>query len=335
MGGDWGKRLALITAIIGISSAAGAAGAGAATVTVGSPMAAAFSPTPYAVTSTAANTALPEPGAKVTSPIDGTIVRWRVAGASGGPFRLRVLTPVGGDVYVGAGTSAPASPASLGVETFAANLPIEAGQTIGLDNSNPSDTLGVAEVLDARFVSIEPQLAEGVKGMATFSQGESELAISADVQPPPTVDSISPASGPTTGGTEVTISGRDFNDATAVRFGSTGAASFSVGSSGSIVAVTPPGRAGTVDVVVSTIAGTSAPAPAGRFTYADRAVNCVVPKLRGRRLRAAKRRLRKARCRLGKVRGPKRGSARVRAQRPKPGAVRPAGTRVRVKTFID
>ena len=50
------------------------------------------------------------PGANLTSPADGTIVRWRIVEATGGPFYLRVLTPVGGTTYTGAGTGPPADP---------------------------------------------------------------------------------------------------------------------------------------------------------------------------------------------------------------------------------
>ena len=41
------------------------------------------------------NTALPEKGANLTSPVDGAIVRWRMQDAEGGPFRLRILRPNG------------------------------------------------------------------------------------------------------------------------------------------------------------------------------------------------------------------------------------------------
>jgi hypothetical protein len=167
--------------------------------------------------------------------------------------------------------------------------------------------------------------------MATFSQQGSELEFNADVQPPPTVASISPASGPTTGGTAVTIAGQDFNDVTDVRFGSNSAQSFTVRSENSIAAVSPPGPPGKVDVLVTTVAGTNSATPAGEFTYAA-PTHCVVPKLRGKRLKAAKRRLRKSHCKLGKVSGPKGRLARVRSQRPRPGTVLPVGGRVRVKT---
>src|SRR5262249_33659977 len=80
------------------------------------------------------------------------------------------------------------------------------------------------------------------------------------------VTRVEPSSGSESGGTSVTITGSDFTGATAVKFGSTNAASFTVNSETSITAVSPAGT-GTVDVTVTTAAGTSPTSPADRFTY--------------------------------------------------------------------
>ena len=82
-----------------------------------------------------------------------------------------------------------------------------------------------------------------------------------------TVTSVSPASGPTAGGTGVTITGTNFTGATAVDFGSVAASTFTVGSAGSITATAPAQAAGTVDVTVTTPGGTSATGTADKFTY--------------------------------------------------------------------
>lgn len=84
---------------------------------------------------------------------------------------------------------------------------------------------------------------------------------------PPTVTSISPASGPLAGGTTVTITGSGFSGATAVTFGATVASGFTVNSATSITATSPAGS-GTVDIRVSTIGGTSTTSAADQFTYA-------------------------------------------------------------------
>ncbi|MBR1206216.1 Ig-like domain repeat protein [Bradyrhizobium sp. AUGA SZCCT0051] len=83
----------------------------------------------------------------------------------------------------------------------------------------------------------------------------------------PTVTSISPAAGPTSGGTTVIITGTAFTAATAVTFGATPATGFTVNSSTQITATSPAGT-GTVDITVTTAVGTSATSAADRFTFA-------------------------------------------------------------------
>jgi IPT/TIG domain len=78
---------------------------------------------------------------------------------------------------------------------------------------------------------------------------------------------VNPSAGRESGGTTVTISGTNLSGATAVRFGSTDAASFSVSSDTSIAAVSPPGT-GTADVTVTTPGGTSSNSSGDRFSYA-------------------------------------------------------------------
>jgi hypothetical protein len=66
------------------------------------------------------------------------------------------------------------------------------------------------------------------------------------IQPPtgwmgPFIASLTPNTGPAAGGTAVTITGRNFTGATAVRFGTANAASFTVDDDMQITAVSPPG----------------------------------------------------------------------------------------------
>lgn len=58
--------------------------------------------------------------------------------------------------------------------------------------------------------------------------------------PAPTITAIDPTSGSVAGGTEVTITGTHFTDATAVHFGAVDATSFTVDSDTQITAVSPP-----------------------------------------------------------------------------------------------
>lgn len=86
-------------------------------------------------------------------------------------------------------------------------------------------------------------------------------------QPPPAVTALSPKSGPKVGGTPVTITGTGFSSPATVKFGATAASEVKVLSSTKITAVSPPGAAGSVNVTVTTEAGTSAPGRKSHFKY--------------------------------------------------------------------
>jgi hypothetical protein len=89
----------------------------------------------------------------------------------------------------------------------------------------------------------------------------------------PSVSSLSPTSGPGSGGTDVTVTGTNLVDVTAVDFGGVPATTFAVGSSGTtLVAVAPiPVAAGAVDVTVTNPVGTSATNAGDVFTYTSAA----------------------------------------------------------------
>ena len=99
------------------------------------------------------------------------------------------------------------------------------------------------------------------------------------VNSPPTITSIAPTSGPSTGGTTVAINGTGLGGATSVTFGGVAAVNLRVISDTQITAITPPGDrpAGlrpashppgidrVVDVTVTTAAGQST--DVGAYTY--------------------------------------------------------------------
>jgi len=82
----------------------------------------------------------------------------------------------------------------------------------------------------------------------------------------PTVTSISPTTGSEDGGTSVTITGTGFTGATAVRFGTIPAVSYTANSATQITATSPAGT-GTVHITVTTPYGTSTTSSADQFTY--------------------------------------------------------------------
>ncbi len=87
---------------------------------------------------------------------------------------------------------------------------------------------------------------------------------------PPTITSVSPNSGPTAGGTSVTITGTNFSAGATVKFDTTLATNVSVVNSTSITATTPSHAAGPVNVVVTNANGQSATLTNG-FSYATSA----------------------------------------------------------------
>lgn len=80
------------------------------------------------------------------------------------------------------------------------------------------------------------------------------------------IDSITPATGGTAGGTPVTLRGRDLIGVTSVTFGGTAGTALTVVSPGVVTVVTPAKSAGAVAVAVVNDAGTTT--VANGFTYA-------------------------------------------------------------------
>jgi IPT/TIG domain/PASTA domain len=303
-----------------------ATAAQAGTITVGSVLPPGSSATPLGQVATFFNTALPESGANLASPVSGAIVRWRMQDAEGGPFYLRVLRPNGSGAYTAIGTSNPVTPSGLGVQTFAANLPIKAGDLIGVDPTNDTDKIGISEVAGASYGFIFPPPLDTATVAPSGSVAGKEIALSAEVQPAPAIGSIAPNFGPIGGGTTVVITGTNLTGTSAVKFGPTPAAGFTVESDTQITAISPPSKAvGPVNVTATTLAGTSATTNADQFFYQG----CVVPKVQGRMLKASRKALRRAHCRIGTIKRRNKGRpGRVLRQRPRAGTVLESGSKV-------
>ncbi len=318
---------ALVAASIWTLLAVGAAQA--STITVGSVLPTSFSSAKFGQVETLFNTALPEKGANLVSPVNGAIVRWRMVGGVGGPFYLRVLRPNGSGAYQAVGTSGGATPSGPGLQTFTANIPVHSGDLIGVDPTGANDEIGIATVAGSSFGSIFPPPLEGATLAPSASKSGEEIELSAEVQPAPAITAVSPHFGSIAGGETVVITGTNLGGASAVKFGTTPATSFTAESETQITAVAPPNaKPGRVDVAATTLAGTSPTTGADRFAYTA----CVVPRLKNKKLPAAKTALRRANCKLGLVAGRKTKSATVVKQTPKPGKVLVPGAKVSVKT---
>jgi hypothetical protein len=84
----------------------------------------------------------------------------------------------------------------------------------------------------------------------------------------PTITSLSTNSGPLLGGNSVTITGTNLTAVSGVLFGTQRATSFVMNADGTVTAVAPGESAGTVDVRVVTLNGTTALTSADQYTFA-------------------------------------------------------------------
>ena len=123
---------------------------------------------------------------------------------------------------------------------------------------------------DSQITAVSPTEPAGTVDLTVVSPGGTSATSVADeftYEPGPVVTSVNPPSGSPAGGTSVTIDGSGFTGATAVKFGSAAAPSFTVNTDSQITATTPAGAAGQVDVTVSTPGGTSATGPSDVYTF--------------------------------------------------------------------
>jgi len=242
---------------------------------------------------------------------------------------FKVFRPLGGTSYQVVAHDGPRSLTSSALNTFPVSIPVQAGDVVGMslpenaqadclfETASPGDVVGYRQgnVADGASFSLEN----------TFT--EERVNVSATLLPPPTIASISPAAG-SISGASVVIAGANFANVQSVSFGSVPASSYTVDSEGQITAVAPPSATlVSVPVTVTTVAGSASSAQP--FAYQG----CLVPSLKGKKLKAAKKKAKKANCKIGKVK--KLGDAtaktgKVSKQGPKPGKILVPGSKINV-----
>jgi hypothetical protein len=134
--------------------------------------------------------------------------------------------------------------------------------------SNPAVSYTVDS--DTQITATAPAGSAGSVDITVTTVGGTSTATAADhftYIAAPSVTGVGPAAGPTSSGTLVTITGIGFTGASAVSFGSNAAVSFNIVSDTKITASAPAGSAGTVDITVTTVGGTSTTSTADHFTY--------------------------------------------------------------------
>ncbi len=173
-----------------------------------------------------------------------------ISNASGTSVTYPALAPGGtGELYFGYATVA--NTGSAGSSSGFTYIPTSDGDVAAYD----------ANVSGA----VQPTTTQSPAGV---SGGVAVLITASNPSPTtPTVTSVSPTSGPTAGGTMLTITGSNFTGATAVMFGATPASSFTVTSDTTITATAPANAPHVVDVTVTSPGGTSATSSLDQFTY--------------------------------------------------------------------
>jgi hypothetical protein len=197
-------------------------------------------------------------------------------------IQAAVLPAVAPTVTTSTSASIAATTATLGgnVTSDGGAAVTERGVVYSLTatNSNPiingtgvvkATTSGTTGVFTVPVSSLTASSGYSFKAYATNSVGTSYSPVSTftTLAPAPTVTSINTSSGPTAGGTSVTITGTNLSSATGVNFGANAATGLTANTATSITVTAPAGSAGTVDVTVTTAGGTSATNAGDQFTY--------------------------------------------------------------------
>lgn len=175
-----------------------------------------------------------------------------------------VLNPGGN---VGIGTVSPGTKldvAAGGIASGQANT-TTGGLTLYNAASSNATILQASDATAAVTYKLPP--ADGLAGQVLTTDGSGNLSWGTVLFPPPAIAAISPNTGPTAGGTVVTISGSNFRNGVIVRFGGNTSPGVTFSNSSSIQATSPAGVAGSVNVTVQNPDGQSSTFVGG-FTYA-------------------------------------------------------------------
>ncbi len=296
-------RWVSVVAAVGCVGLLGLAGTAAAaeTVTVGATL-----PIPAGPQVSSAFLAIPGGFVTIASstvsdpaiaPFGGTVTGWSIQGASVTPgYSVSVFHKNADGSYTVTAQSAKVTPTGAEpFESFATDLPIEAGEYVGLDvpatgfvtdlEGVPGGSFGF--IFEQGVGSVLPAISTGEKPTTT-ALAPSVMAYNAEIEAAPTPPPTGAGSEPGT---------------------STG----------------QPAGGGNSTASPSSSPSSSPSAPAPR---------CVVPKLDGKKLAAAKQALRAGHCKVGRVsleHGHGSKPARVVKQSPKPGTSLTAGAAVGVK----
>ena len=124
----------------------------------------------------------------LSSPVTGTVVRWRIrVGGSTRVTNFRIIRPLGGALFTGAGTSPSVTPPIHATTSYGVQLPIRIGDYIGVDCCAPDFFEPEAEFFVAGGAAVrnewQPGLADGGQGHAPLRTNPYEIALNAEINP--------------------------------------------------------------------------------------------------------------------------------------------------------
>jgi hypothetical protein len=166
----------------------------------------------------------------------------------------------GGFSYNVAPTIASASPiagsAAGGTAVTITGTSFQSGANVSFGGANSG---AVTYVSSTQLKAVTPAHAAGTVDIVVTNPDRqaATLAGGFTYSTSPTVSTISPSSGPATGGTSVVIAGSNFQSGATVSLGGSAAESVTVSTTMQIRAVTPSSSVGTVDVTVTNPDGQS------------------------------------------------------------------------------
>jgi IPT/TIG domain/Family of unknown function (DUF5719)/Fibronectin type III domain len=181
-------------------------------------------------------------------------VTYTVAGTTSGPT-ITSVSPTSGPTTGG-------TQITISGTNFATGATVRVGGTLAT---------GITLVSSTQLRATTPPGSAGARDVqVTNSSGSSAIRVGAftytATSTTPTLTSVSPTSGPTTGGTTITLTGTNFVSGATVRVGGVAATNVVFSSATQVTARTPAGTAGARDVQITNPNGQSA-TRTGAFTY--------------------------------------------------------------------
>jgi IPT/TIG domain len=175
-------------------------------------------------------------------------------------YGLLAPTPQLTTVSPTSGPTAGGTAVTLTGQNFASGATVTVGGTAATN---------VVVISGTQITAKTPPHAQGSASVTVTNPGGQSAALASGftfIPPAPTITSVSPASGPASGGSAVTLAGQNFASGATVTFGGAAATSVVVVSATQITANTPPHAQGSVNVTVTNPGGQSGTLASG-FTF--------------------------------------------------------------------